>query len=328
MLTGNKRGHFGWEYKGKRKDLNAAFVQLQQYALALENPPLLVVCDLERFVIRTNWTNSVSEVHELVLEDLRDASNRELLKWVMSDPERLRPGTTREALTAKAAGEFATLAANLRQRGHEPHRVAHFVNRLVFCMFAEDVQLLPNQMFSRMLKAADDGGDFQGLASSLFAAMRTGGMVGFERVGHFNGGLFDDEETLPLEADDIVLCRRVAALEWGEIDPSILGTLFERGLDPEKRAQLGAHYTDREKILKIVEPTIIQPWLAKWGAVKSGISEALAKAAGASGKAAQSKARNAAVGLYRSFLDELRAFRVLGTPPVARGTSSTWLYAP
>ena len=55
-----KRGHFGWEYKGKRKDLNAAFAQLQQYALALENPPLLVVCDLDRFQIHTNWTNSVS----------------------------------------------------------------------------------------------------------------------------------------------------------------------------------------------------------------------------------------------------------------------------
>ncbi|MEQ7873121.1 class I SAM-dependent DNA methyltransferase [Sphingomonas sp. ASV193] len=306
-----KRGHFGWEYKGKRKDLKAAFVQLQQYALALENPPLLVVCDMERFVIHTNWTNSVSQVHELDLEDLRDANKRELLKWAMSDPERLRPGTTREALTAKAAGEFARLADNLRQRGYEPHTVAHFVNRLVFCMFAEDVQLLPNRMFSRMLKAAEDGGDFQTLATSLFAAMRTGGMVGFERVEHFNGGLFDDDETLPLEADDIALCRRVAALDWGEIDPSILGTLFERGLDPDKRAQLGAHYTDRAKILKIVDPVIIQPWLIKWEAVKGGISEALAKATSASGKAAQNKARDAALGLYRAFLDELRAFKVL-----------------
>jgi hypothetical protein len=68
-----KHGHFGWEYKGKRKDLDAAFAQLQQYALALENPPLLVVCDLDRFRIRTNWTSSVSEVHEFALEDLRTA---------------------------------------------------------------------------------------------------------------------------------------------------------------------------------------------------------------------------------------------------------------
>src|SRR5438270_4295363 len=76
-----KRAHFGWEYKGKRKDLNAAFAQLQQYALALEHPPLLVVCDLDRFRIHTNWTNSVSETHELVLDDLRDSTIRQKLKW-------------------------------------------------------------------------------------------------------------------------------------------------------------------------------------------------------------------------------------------------------
>lgn len=273
-----KRGHFGWEYKGKRKDLTAAFVQLQQYALALENPPLLIVCDLERFVIRTNWTNSVSEVHELSLEDLRDASKRDILKFAMSEPERLRPGTTRATLTARAAADFATLANNLRERGHEAHAVAHFINRLVFCMFAEDVQLLPNGMFSRMLQAADMGGDFEALAGSLFAAMRTGGMVGFERVEHFNGGLFDTDDTLPLEADDISLCRRVAALDWGEIDPSILGTLFERGLDPSKRAQLGAHYTDRDNIMRIVDPVINRPWLADWRETKDAIEKVLGKA--------------------------------------------------
>jgi hypothetical protein len=108
-----KRGHFGWEYRGKRKDLDAAFSQLQQYALALENPPLLVVCDLNRFRIHTNWTNSVSEVHEFALDDVRDITVRQKLKWALSDPERLRPGKTRQALTEEAAAEFARLA----QRG-------------------------------------------------------------------------------------------------------------------------------------------------------------------------------------------------------------------
>ncbi|WP_293941728.1 DNA methyltransferase [Sphingomonas sp.] len=306
-----KRGHFGWEYKGKRKDLTVAFVQLQQYALALENPPLLIVCDLERFIVRTNWTNSVSEVHELSLEDLRDASKRDILKFAMSEPERLRPGTTRATLTARAAADFATLANNLRERGHEAHAVAHFINRLVFCMFAEDVQLLPNGMFSRMLQAADAGGDFEALAGSLFAAMRNGGMVGFERVEHFNGGLFDTDETLPLGPDDIALCRRVAALDWGEIDPSILGTLFERGLDPSKRAQLGAHYTDRDNIMRIVDPVIMGPWLADWAATKEAIEKALEKAGEGASPSVKAKGRAAAAGLYKGFLDRLRAYRVL-----------------
>jgi type II restriction/modification system DNA methylase subunit YeeA len=306
-----KRGHFGWEYKGKRKDLGAAFVQLQQYALALENPPLLVVCDLERFVIRTNWTNTVSEVHELSLEDLRDAGQRQKLKWVMSDPERLRPGVTRQSLTEKAAATFAALARSLHDRGHDPQAVAHFINRLVFCMFAEDVQLLPSNMFSRMLQAAESGGNFQALAGTLFAAMRTGGMVGFEHVAWFNGGLFDADETLPLTPEDVSLCRKVAALDWGEIDPSILGTLFERGLDPAKRAQLGAHYTDRDKIMRIVDPVVVRPLAAEWDQAKADIVAALEKPGPAAKPAAREKARSAASGVYRAYLDRLRAFRVL-----------------
>ena len=306
-----KRGHFGWEYKGKRKDLNAAFVQLQQYALALENPPLLVTCDLERFVIRTNWTNTVSETHELSLEDLRDADARAKLKWVLSDPERLRPGVTRESLTAKVASDFAALALRLRERGHDPQAVAHFVNRLVFCMFAEDVNLLPKAMFSRMLDEAARGGDFADLAGDLFRVMRTGGRVGFERVEWFNGGLFDSDDALPLEIADVELCRKAAARDWGEIDPSILGTLFERGLDPDKRAELGAHYTDRDKIMRIVEPVVVRPLLAEWEQVKADMTAALDKPGANASQAARNRARATAEGLYRGYLDRLRAFRVL-----------------
>ena len=138
-----KRHCFAWEYKGKHADLDSAFDQLRQYALALENPPLLIVSDMTRFRIRTNWTNSVSETHEFVLEDLAEASVRDKLQWAMSDPERLRPGESRQTLTERAAATFAALAQRLRERGHAPEEVAHFVNRMVFCMFAEDVGLLP-----------------------------------------------------------------------------------------------------------------------------------------------------------------------------------------
>ncbi|AJC83289.1 type II restriction enzyme methylase subunit protein (plasmid) [Rhizobium etli bv. phaseoli str. IE4803] len=269
-----KRGHFGWEYKGKRKNLDAAFAQLQQYALALENPPLLVVCDLDRFVIHTNWTNTVSAKHEFALEDLRDASILQKLKWVMSDPERLRPGTTRQGLTETVAAEFANLAHLLRTRdGHAPDKVAHFINRLVFCMFAEDADLLPNKMFRRMLGAAKlDPVKFTKHASTLFAAMKDGGLVGFENIEWFNGGLFDNAEALPLTAEDIELCIRAADQDWSEIDPSIFGTLFVRGLDPDKRSETGSEYTDRDKIMTIIRPVITEPLLREWDSVREGIA--------------------------------------------------------
>ena len=307
-----KRHHFALEYKGKHADLDAAFNQLRQYALALENPPLLIVSDMARFRIRTNWTNSVSETHEFTLDDLADAAIRDKLKWAMSDPERLRPGESRQALTERAAATFASLAQSLRARGHEPQGVAHFVNRLVFCMFAEDVGLLPNNMFTRMLDhARRQPDDFAVLARDLFGAMATGGRVGFETVGWFNGGLFDDDSALPMNKAEIETTLKASALDWSEIDPSILGTLFERGLDPSKRSQLGAHYTDRDKIMRIIEPVVIRPWLADWEAEKARIADSLERQAAARSAAAQSRHGREADRLLGAFLTRLRAFTVL-----------------
>ena len=307
-----KRHCFAWEYKGQRANLDAAFMQLQQYALALENPPLLIVSDLRRFRIRTNWTNSVSTTYEFDLDALTDHAVRDRLKWAFSDPERLRPGETRRALTERAAASFATLAQALRARGHDPPVVAHFVNRLVFCMFADDVGLLPDHMFTRMLRQAQRTPEqFTELAAELFQVMAAGGRVGFEAVAWFNGGLFDDGAALPLEAVDIETVLAASDLDWSEIDPSILGTLFERGLDPGKRAQLGAHYTDRDKIMLLVEPVVIRPWLAEWDAVKADLAAAMDRVEAAKWPADRTKRLNAAERRYRAFLNRLRAFTVL-----------------
>ncbi len=306
-----KRHCFAWEYKGQRANLDAAFAQLRQYALALENPPLLIVSDLRRFRIRTNWTNSVSRTYEFDLDDLTDRTVRDQLKWAFSDPERLRPGETRRALTERAAASFATLAQALRARGHAPPVVAHFVNRLVFCMFADDVGLLPDHMFTRMLRQAQRTPEqFTELAAELFRVMAAGGRVGFEAVAWFNGGLFDDGAALPLEAADIETVLAASDLDWSEIDPSILGTLFERGLDPGKRVQLGAHYTDRDKIMLLVEPVVIRPWLAEWDTAKADLAAALDRVEAAK-PAGRTKRLNAAERRYRAFLNRLRAFTVL-----------------
>ena len=307
-----KRHHFAWEYKGRRADLDAAFEQLRQYSLALENPPLLIVSDMVRFRIRTNWTNSVSQTHEFELDDLADAATRDQLKWAFSDPVRLRPGETRQSLTERAAASFASVAQALRERGHDPQTVAHFVNRLVFCMFADDVGLLPDHMFTRMLRHAQTAPKkFSELAGELFEVMAFGGRVGFETVAWFNGGLFDDAEALPLERSDIETVLAASDLDWSEVDPSILGTLFERGLDPDKRAQLGAHYTDRDKIMLLVEPVVIRPLLTVWAAEKTEIAAELERAEAAKAAATRTKRRKEAERRYRAFLNQLRGFTVL-----------------
>ncbi len=309
-----KRGRFAWEYKKKTLDLEAAHRQLLQYAGALENPPLLVTSDIARIIIRTNWTNAVSERHEILLRDLADPARLALLKNVFADPDRLRPSKTRAALTADAAATFANIAQRLRTRGHDPAAVAHFVNRLVFCLFADDVGLLPPGLFARMLTASRKNPDrFERNAAGLFAAMAArNGAVDFTEVAWFNGGLFDDATALPLQADDIADLQRAASLDWADIDPSILGTLFERGLDPDKRSQLGAHYTSRDMIERLIDPVIRQPLLAEWANAKAAIEAALA--AGARAKPASKAARDAkprAQTILRAFLDRLRNFKIL-----------------
>lgn len=307
-----KRSHFAWEYKGTKANLDTAFAQLQRYAIALDNPPLLIVSDIGTTIrIHTNWTNSVSKVYEIAIADLGDADKRGWLKAALSDPEPLRPTKTRQELTEEVAGEFAELARSLRGRGHVPEEVAHFINRLVFCMFAEDVKLLPDAMFTRMLdRALEDPHEFESFARDLFAAMKTGGRVGFEKVAWFNGGLFDNELVFALTKEEIGIVHSAAKRYWGDVDPSILGTLFERGLDPDKRSQLGAHYTDRDKIMLIVNAVIVEPLTTEWEKTKAEIAALMDKAV-LSKTATATKSRNQAQALLDTHLKRLADFRVL-----------------
>jgi type II restriction/modification system DNA methylase subunit YeeA len=306
-----RRGRFAWEYKKRRGDLDAAHRQLLLYAGPLGNPPLLIVSDIARIIIRTNWTNAVTETHEIALEELANPLRLRFLKFAFSDPEQLRPTRTRQALTEEAAAEFAELARRLRDRGHDPQVVAHFVNRLVFCMFANRVGLLPDGLFEQMLAVSKRrparSAEFAG---QLFGAMaKSGGTVGFTAVPWFDGGLFEDATALTLDEKDVNLLISVSNLDWGEIDPSILGTLFERGLDPDKRSQLGAHYTDRNQIKLLIDPVIRQPLITEWQLMRRKIEVALVSSTqrgrrvGGGNETAQA--------LYHGFLERLRQFRVL-----------------
>ena len=304
-----KRGCFGWEYKSRGGDLVAAHDQLLRYAGALENPPLLIASDMDRIVVRTNWTNQVTAQEEFSLADLRIPRVRAKLAACWTDPEQWRPATTRRALTERVAGEFAELAERLRGRGHDPQAVAHFVNRLVFCLFADAIRLLPPKMFGKMLgRAARRPHEFPRLSAMLFGAMaKPDGVIDFDDIAWFDGGLFDDASTLPLERTEIELLERVAALDWSDIDVSILGTLFERGLDPDKRSQLGAHYTDADKIEKLIDPVIRRPLQAEWERTRRAI--AAAQAAPAKRKPASGEPPGTKE--FREYLQRLRTFRVL-----------------
>ena len=319
-----KKDHFGWEYKGKRKDLAVAYGQLLQYREALDNPPLLVVCDINRFEVHTNFTGTAKKVHAFALSDfLKDPTEPlRILRAVMGNPEALRPTTTRHEITEEAARQFADLAQDLRGRGHDPHVVAHFLNKLLFAMFAEDAGLLPKDLVMRIADGTkNDPPAFAAALTDLFGKMsKAGGLFGPERIQWFNGGLFDGTNVLEMESDEIEVVRKVSELDWSEVEPSIFGTLFIRGLDPDRRAQLGAQYTDRESILRLVEPVLIAPLRREFAELQAKVAAAQGEEFAADEKRRQDRTKKfratAVEGrrsyiLFREFLARIAAVRVL-----------------
>jgi type II restriction/modification system DNA methylase subunit YeeA len=270
------RYHFAWEYKGKHKDLKAAYQQLQLYREALENPPLMVVCDMDRFEVHTNFTGTRKEKHTFDLAGLADPANLDILRKVFTDPNSLKPGITSEALTVDAAERFAKLADGMRQKGIEPLRAAHFLMKLMFCMFGEDTGLLPQGLFGKLLDTGKaNPAMLPRLLQALFEAMAQGGVYGSDIILWFNGGLFKDAEVLPLTGQEINTLININKYDWASVEPSIFGTLFERTLDPAKRSQIGAHYTSRTDIETLLKPVLLAPLQREWAEVKQKCDEDL-----------------------------------------------------
>ena len=312
------RGVFAWENKAPGKNLDTALKQLLTYSLALSNPPILVVSDRLSIRIHTQFTGHPSVTHTVTIDEMDQPDKLALLRRIWTAPESFKPRQTNRDITEAAARSFAALAEGLRQRGATPgeaaasqqqraNQVAHFLTQCLFCFFAEDVGLLPGRMFERLLgnKQATPERLGQGL-TQLFGAMRDGGLYGVDDIPWFNGGLFQTIAVPALSAPDLAELRRAADLDWSAIDVSIFGTLFERGLDPAKRSQLGAHYTDPATIERLIGPVIRRPLLQKWELVAQQIRALAAKITKKG-----DKHYRAAHALFVTWLDELKNYRAL-----------------
>ena len=278
-----RKNCFAWEYKGQHADLDKAYVQLQLYRESLDNPPLLVVCDFDRYEVHTNFNNTVKRIYRFSNADILSDSAVDgsalmpiqVLRALFEDPYSLQPGQSQARLTEEATELLATLTEDLRkwnEASDEPisdQRIARFVMRMIFCFFAADVGLIPKDAFSDLIRVnKTDPVRFSRYLALLFGAMKDGGEFIMREVPYFNGGLFDDDFVPTLIADHIAMFEQLNELTWSDIEPSIFGTLFERVIDESKRKQLGTHYTSREDIELIVEPVLMKPLRAEWEEVR------------------------------------------------------------
>ena len=260
-----KQGYFAWEFKGLHRDLDDAYRQLLRYREALNNPPLLVVSDFQTIRVHTNFTNKVTAVHTILLDDLGEPDALEVIRNVFHSPDALEPEISPDDITKATANIFAAIAHSMRERGVDSLDVARFLNRLVFCFFAQDVGLLPERALSRLVNEFyQEPARFDLGLLELFRNMNEGGQFGFLRIRHFNGDLFRDPDTVLLEPHELERLVEATERNWAHIEPSIFGTLFERVVDPQKQGLIGAEYTTETDILTVVEPVIMQPLRVQW----------------------------------------------------------------
>jgi hypothetical protein len=295
-----KKDCFAWEYKGKKKNLDEAYRQLLRYRESLLNPPLLVVCDFDRYIVRTNFNGAVQETHEFTNAIIDSPEALRVLRALFADPIALRPLHTTSKVTEDLAAHIASIARSLQGRESvelsnartrqevrvaqkKNLRIARFLNRIVFCLFAEDVGLLPQDIFRDLAKKnIDEPRFFAERLEELFRKMAKGGTFGPHKIRYFNGHLFEEATVFELTPDEIRELADAADAKWAFVQPSIMGTLFERALDGEGklRAQLGAHYTSEEDIKTLVEPVLMQPLRDEWIEIKRDLIRSYAKGKG------------------------------------------------
>ena len=278
-----RRGTRSWE-RALQRAKNQAF----RYARGLPDdegwPPFLVAVDVGYcFDLYADFARQGKNYvpfpdansHRIFLEDLRDEAVRERLRAVFAEPLSLDPTRRSTAVTRQLAENLAKVAASLEEN-HDPDRVAGFLMRCLFTMFAEDVELLPPRSFTELLERCRGNLDaFPKILDSLWATMDSGGFDSaiMEDVRAFNGSLFEDHDALPVSEAQLELLIKAAEADWSDVEPAIFGTLLERALDPRERHKLGAHFTPRAYVERLVVPTVIEPLREEWDAAQAAATK-------------------------------------------------------
>jgi len=274
--------------KSHQNAINAALNQATRYITGLpaeevENgrPPFIVVVDVGNAIylfseFQRNGGRYIAfpdpKSYEIRLDDLRKPEIQDRLRRVWLEPEHLDPSKRAALVTKQVSATLAKLAKSLEKSGFDVERVANFLKRCLFTMFAEDVELLPKGAFHDFLVNIKERKPerFPQAIKSLWETMNAGGYSDalMEDVKRFNGGLFKDIDPIPLNVEQIQLLIDAAKADWRFVEPAIFGTLLERALDPRERHKLGAHYTPRAYVERLVMPTLIDPLTEQWNDVR------------------------------------------------------------
>ncbi|MEM1057109.1 MAG: DNA methyltransferase [Bacteroidota bacterium] len=323
-----KRGTRAWE-----QTMDAARRQASGYARNLEAaepaPPFLIVSDVGYcFDLYADFSGTGRlykpfpdpDRYRVFLPQLESQETRDLFRAIYLDPYSLDPTRRQARVTVELAKTLAGLATELDGatdadgNAMDAEARAGFLSRALFSMFAEDAGLIPEGAFTRLLDAYASDLDALPLAlGAFFETMDRGGYVGEVRakLRRFNGTLFKDARAPVLSRDAYDRLTEAAHADWKNVEPSIFGTLIERALDKDERHALGAHFTPRAYVERLVGPAILEPLRAEWESTWAAASTLAADAEAASAKATRTRKRNEAIATLRAFFARLASVRVL-----------------
>lgn len=270
-----------------------ARTQADEYARAVSRddgwPPFLLIVDvghvIEVYADFSGQGQGYTQFpdgnrYRIRMDDLRDDKVRDRLRLIWTDPHSLNPAKVSAQVTREVADRLAALGRSFEGQGHKPEDVARFLMRCLFTMFAEDVALIPAKSFSDLLHKLRGHPERAAPAlKSLWETMNAGGFsaVLLTDLLRFNGGLFRDADALPLNEIQLSLLIEAASRDWREVEPAIFGTLLERALSARDRHKLGAHYTPRAYVERLVNPTLVEPLREEWGGVARTAGDEAAK---------------------------------------------------
>jgi len=305
------KGHGKRGTKIYRDNLQKAFNQAKSYAynrMLGSLPPFLMVCDIgSHFEIWQGFSGEYGGYGARETVNLADLAQPEVFDRfvrIFTDPQALNPEKLRARVTREVAAELAKLSRWLEEQGHDPQVTASFLMRCIFTMFAEDVALLKGELFTKALRDRwiPNPATFQPEIESLWETMNRGGSFGFEKVLKFNGSFFENATAIALPKEQLEILYGAAAKDWSQVEPAIFGTLLERALDKAERSRLGAHYTPRSYVERLVRPVVMEPLRSQWEAIELEVKRLLDGSATAVAKA---------VAEIQGFLEQLRSIRIL-----------------
>lgn len=238
-------------------------------------PPFVIVCDVGHcfeifadFLRMGKYDQFPDRMHfRIYLEDLRNPDTQALLRHIWTDPQALNPTARAERATRALAGNLAAVSTALEARNEKPDDVAAFLMRCLFTMFAEDMALLPKDSFKKLLSdCVENPTTFRPMVGDLWKSMAAGGFAVSIRaaVKRFNGYLFKNALVLDLLPAEIALLKHAADAVWTDVEPAIFGTLLARALSPKDKGKLGAYFTPRAYVERLVTATVIDPLREDW----------------------------------------------------------------